>query len=252
MRGMNRRRLRYIGGILRQGPTETAYAYLRARRRRRNIADEELALSPSDAPVLTGDLDASPADLDANAAVLRAYDDAERLEVRSIQWFVPSFYLVYAGGIHTVLRFADHFRREHGVESRFCVFDSDDEAMIRRVERRIGEAFPALAGARVTPRSVDPEPCDAAFATAWESAYRLVRFRGARAKFFFLQDWEPDFHPAGSVSAVMDAVARVGFPAVANTPALADAYRALGNRAVSFVPAVDTRRFRPPDGPRAD
>jgi hypothetical protein len=245
-----RRRLRYIRGVVRQGPSETAYAYLRARRRKRNVADEELDLLDSDRLALERDFDLEPADLDANAELLRAYSDMEELEVRSIQWFVPSFYLVYAGGIHTILRFADHAARRHGAESRFCVFDSDDPAMARRVAQRIVEAFPALAGSRVTPASAELGACDVAFATAWESIYRLARFRAARAKLVFVQDWEPDFHPAGSMSALMDQAAALGFAGIVNTPALADAWRARGNPAVSFVPAVDTERYHPPAGGR--
>jgi glycosyltransferase involved in cell wall biosynthesis len=250
MRRKLRRRLRYIRGIVRQGPTETAYAYLRARRRKRNMPDEELDLLDSDRLALERGFDLESVDLEANAASLKAYAEMDDLDVRSIQWFVPSFYLVYAGGIHTILRFADYAARRHGAESRFCVFDSNDRAMTRRVAQRIAEAFPALAGARVTPSSEEPGPCDVAFATAWESIYRLTRFQAARAKLVFVQDWEPDFHPAGSMSALMDEAAALGFPGIVNTPALADAWRAKGNPALSFVPAVDTSRYYPPAGPR--
>jgi glycosyltransferase involved in cell wall biosynthesis len=250
MRAQTRRRLRYIWRTVRKGPTEAGYAYFRARRRRRNLADEELDLLPSDGQVLTGDFDVEHSDLEANAELLRSYDERETLVVRTIQWFVPAFYLVYQGGIHTVLRFADHFLREHGVESRLSLFDSDDRAVVAGVERRIASAFPALSGARVTPASARLGPCDAAIATAWESAYPLLRFRDTRAKFFFVQDWDPDFHPAGSLAALMEEAARFGFPGIVNTPALADAYRSLGNPAVSFVPAVDTARYRPSERQR--
>jgi O-antigen biosynthesis protein len=238
--------VRYVREIVRQGPTETAYAYLRARRRRRNVADGELDLDPSDRLALERDLDVGRADLEANEATLRAYEQMGELDVRSIHWFVPSFYLVYAGGIHTVLRFADHAARRHGARSSFTVFDSDDPAMVRRVGRRIGVAFPALAGAPVQPASEEPAPCDVAFATAWESIYRLARFRGARAKLVFVQDWEADFYAAGSASALLREAAALGFPGIVNTSALADAWRSAGNPAVSFVPAVDTDRYHPP------
>jgi glycosyltransferase involved in cell wall biosynthesis len=252
VRRLTRKRLRFMSDIAGRGPTEAAYAWLRARRRRRNIADDELQLLESDRLALAGDFDLTPGELEANAAVLRAYAAMDALEVRSIHWFVPSFHLVHAGGIHTVLRFADHAARRHGARSRFTVFDSDDPAMVRRVESRIGAAFPALAGAPVLPASAEPPGCDAAFATAWESIYRLARFRGARAKLVFVQDWEAGFHAAGSMSALLAEAAALGFPGVANTPALADAWRAAGNPAVSFLPAVDTERFHPATGARPD
>jgi glycosyltransferase involved in cell wall biosynthesis len=238
--------------IARRGPTEAAYAYLRARRRRRNVADDEPQLLESDRLALRGGFDLDPAEVEANAAVLRDYERLDELEVRELHWFVPSFNLVHAGGIHTILRFADYAARRHGARSRFTVFDSDDPAMLRRVERRIAEAFPALAGAQVLPASAEPPRCDVAFATAWESIFALARFRGARAKLAFVQDWEADFHPAGSMSALMSEAAGLGFPGIVNTPALADAWRAAGNPAVSFLPAVDSERFHPAPGGRAD
>ena len=72
-------------------------------------------------------------------------------------------------------------------------------------------------------------------------------FAGASAKFLFVQDWEPDFYPAGSASAMLTEAARLGIPGIVNTPTLADTYRAHGSPAVSFVPAVDTELFCPWD-----
>ena len=250
MTRLNRKRLRYVAGILRQGPTEAGYAYFRARRRRRNVADED-ALSESDRLVLSGEVDVEPPDLEANARLLEAYDELDELQIRSILWLLPWFHLVYGGGIYTVLRFADHFAREHGVVNRFHVYDRTTSAAARDVGRKIGAAFPALAGSELTVAGSEPPPADAAIATAWTSVYPLVRFRRTRAKFFFIQDFEPDFYPAGSASALLGEAARLGLPGIVNTPGLAEAYRALGNRAVAFAPTVDTDRYRPPEQPRA-
>jgi len=242
---LDRKRLRYIRAILRRGPTEAGYAYFRARRRRRNAGDDEPRLLPSDRLVLSAGFAVSAEEVEANARTLSEQAEAGEIDIRTIQWYVPGFHLVWGGGVHTLLRFADHVARNHGVENRFCVFDSDDPAVVERVRAAMAEAFPALAGSEVAPRAAQPRACDAAIATAWESAWRLVRFRGAKAKFMFVQDWEPDFYPAGSASAMLTEAARLGIPGIVNTPALADAYRAHGSPAVSFVPAVDTRRFRP-------
>jgi O-antigen biosynthesis protein len=243
--GVDRRRARHVWSLVRQGPTETAYAYLRARRRRRNLADDELELSESDRLVLSGDYDVDAQALSASREVVEGWDRAGGVPIASIQWFLPWFHQVYGGGIYTVLRFADHFARVHDVESRFCVYDRDGEPAARGVQARIAEAFPSLAQARVTPRGVELPDSDAAIATAWTSAFPLVRHGRTRAKFFFVQDLEPRFYPAGAACAVLEQAARFGLPGIVNTPGLADAYRAYGNRAVSFVPAVDTHRFGP-------
>jgi O-antigen biosynthesis protein len=252
MNPARRRRLRYIRGIVRQGPTETAYAWLRARRRRRNVADEELALLPSDRAVIEGDFDLDPQELRAHSEALAEQERLAGLEVRRVHWLVPAFQLAYQGGIHTILRFADGFKRLHGAESSFTLFDSDDRAAVDGARRRIGEAFPALAGARVLARSEELPACDVAIASAWESAYRLARMRAARSRYLFVQDWEPDFHPAGSLRAVVEQAGRLGFPGIVNTPALAGAYRDLGNAAVAFTPAIDRGRYRPPAESRPD
>ena len=47
-------RRQYVWHIVKQGPTEIGYAYFRARRRRRNIADDEPLLTESDQLGLSG------------------------------------------------------------------------------------------------------------------------------------------------------------------------------------------------------
>jgi glycosyltransferase involved in cell wall biosynthesis len=256
-----RERLEYMWSTLRQGPTELGYTYFRARRRRKNMADRDLWLDETDRIPIEepGRFDLTDADLAANAGVLDAYAGADAFDVRSIQWFIPWVPTVFLGGVYTILRFAAHFRREHGVESRFCIYNVP-EATARRMTRDLRSTFPELGDAEVTYR--DPpdrgEPfshlrdCDAAIATLWTSAYPVLRFRRARAKFFFVQDFEPLFYPAGSASALAEETYRFGLPGIVNTPGLAEAYRSYGNDAVSFVPAVDLEFYRPPAAPRPE
>jgi glycosyltransferase involved in cell wall biosynthesis len=246
----DRRRVRYVWQIARRGPTEVGYAYFRARRRRRNLADAELELTDSDRLVLEGDYDVDAADLAATSDVVSGWERRGRLEVRSIQWFLPWFHLVWGGGVHTVLRFADRFARAHDVANRFCVYNRGDERSARGVAALIAEAFPALGDAPVVAGAAELGESDAAIATAWTSAFPLVRHQRTRAKFFFVQDHEPTFYPAGAAAAVLEQAARFGLPGIVNTAGLADLYRSYGNPSVSFVPAVDTRRYRPAEGPR--
>ena len=58
----------YIWHIVSRGPTEIGYAYFRARRRRRNIADDEPLLSESDQLALSGAFDADERPLEATAS----------------------------------------------------------------------------------------------------------------------------------------------------------------------------------------
>src|SRR5437867_3594856 len=97
----DRERLRYIRAIIRKGPTETGYAYFRARRRRRNIPDDDLQLSEADLLAVSGAYDFDERQLAAHEAVLQSYDALERVPIRSVQWFLPYFGHAYFGGVHT-------------------------------------------------------------------------------------------------------------------------------------------------------
>ncbi|MDQ6750191.1 MAG: hypothetical protein M3Z33_05495 [Actinomycetota bacterium] len=248
MSRISRRRARYVAGILRAGPLEASYAFLRARRRNRNIADED-GLDPLDRRVAAGQLDATVEDLAANATTIIAWEAADVHEIRSVQWLIPWFANPHGGGVATVLRFADHFARAHAVENRFCVFDRTGEDDARDIASKLARAHSSLADASVMPAGAGTAPCDAALATAWPSAYPLLALRNARAKFFFVQDFEPAFYPAGAGSAALEQAARLGFPGIVNTPGLAEVYRASGSPAIAFTPAVDAQRFHPPPHP---
>jgi glycosyltransferase involved in cell wall biosynthesis len=170
------------------------------------------------------------------------------LPIRSVGWFVPDFYHPFYGGVHTILRFADHLQRQTGVRNHFFVAGTYPA---RRIASLIAQAFPALSEAPVTrvPGYADipalPDT-DASVATLWSTAYFLLKYNQTRRKFYFLQDYEPLFYPAGSTSAQVEATYHFGFYGLANTPSVKQAYEEHhGGRAESFVPCVDTDVFRP-------
>ena len=254
MARVDRTRLRYWWTITKSGPTEFGYHYFRRRRRRKNKGDGDL-LTEGDVLALSGLFDVLPGELERNAEIVRAYHELDELDVRTIQWFVPVFRHAYFAGVYTILRFADYLARVHGVESRFCMYDAPKQGDEKLIARRIADAFPALAGSEVTmSRNDNPDgdpfghigPCDVAIATFWTSAYPVMRFDRCRAKFYFVQDFEPAFYPAGSGWALAEETWHFDLPGIVNTPGLADVYRSYGNPAVSFVPRVDTGRYHPP------
>ena len=65
---------------MKKGPTEVGYAYFRARRRRRNIADDEPLVTESDALALSGVFDADKAMIAANAELINRYRRSESFE----------------------------------------------------------------------------------------------------------------------------------------------------------------------------
>lgn len=195
---------------------------------------------------------------DIASSVAACRENANRPAVGRVAWFVPAFDSPHGGGVMTILRTAEHLRVSRGVRQVFVVIGAVDEATIRS---RIGEAFPDLA------RDCDmmmldridevPElgPLDTAVATLWMTSLPVLFLRDVRRKVYLIQDWEPEFYPAGSTSELARASYRFGYHAICNTEPLADAYRSLGGTAEHFTPAVDPAIFhagrpaRPPGDP---
>src|SRR5207244_10017330 len=133
----------------------------------------------------------------------------------------------FYGGVHTILRFADYFRSAHLVRNTFVMVARDP---METVKAAIGRAFPELAADSVVTKvttmsqAATLQPCDAAAATLWKTAYPLLAFNRTRRKFYFLQDYEAAFYPAGSTSALAEASYQLGFFGICNTMALRDKY----------------------------
>jgi glycosyltransferase involved in cell wall biosynthesis len=251
-RRFDRARLRHIWRTAKRGPTEIGYAYFRARRRRRNLADDEPLLSESDVLALSGAFDATDAALAENRRLIDSYLGLDSFEPKTVVWFLPFFHHVYFGGTHTLLRFAEHFARVHGVKTHFHCYDVGPKP-VAKMSSKVSDAFPALADATFTSAAValdDLPECDVAIATLWTSAYPVLHMRQTRAKFYFVQDNEPQFYAAGAASGLAEETYRFGLPGIVNTPGLADVYASYGNPAIAFIPAVDLERYRPAPQPR--
>lgn len=170
------------------------------------------------------------------------------IDIRRVTWFIPDFFNPYYGGIYTILRFADYLKNVHEIEQEFALVGSLPE---NRIGDLIGEAFPALKESGVTKLSdVDDfsglNQTDAAVATLWNTAYSVLRFNQTRRKFYFIQDLESLFYPAGTIQAQVEATYRFGFYGLANTPTLKKIYETeFQGKAESFTPCVDTRVFYP-------
>jgi O-antigen biosynthesis protein len=199
-----------------------------------------------EAAALAPHLDFSSADIKASEELQRTCPDP--LAIRSVTWFIPDFSHPYYGGIHTILRCADYLKTQKGVVSQFALIGSSDE---RKILALITRAFPSLAESEV--RRVERygelerlAATDAGVATLFSTAYFLLRFSQTRRKFYFVQDYEPLFYPAGSIYALIEATYRFGFYGIANTPSLKTMYETYGGAAQFFVPCVDTHLFHPP------
>jgi O-antigen biosynthesis protein len=204
-----------------------------------------------EAMILASNLDFSISDLEASQKALQSFRDHST--VQSITWFLPDFHNPFYGGIYTILRFAAHLEATKGVCNQFVIVGSMSEKQIARL---IAQAFPNLSGTFVrriqTYEQLGQVPgTDAAIATLWNTAYFLLRFNSTKRKFYFLQDYEPIFYPAGSTYAQVEATYQFGFYGIANTPSIKKIYEEqYGGAAECFVPAVDTQVFHPAERPK--
>lgn len=170
------------------------------------------------------------------------------IDIRSINWFLPPFRHVYYGGIYTILRFAAWLSESKGVRNHFIITGDCPNSQIASA---IKSAFPVLRDAEVSglpsyDRLSQLSSSDAAIATLWSTAYFVLKFNETKRKFYFIQDWERLFYPAGSSSGLVEATYRFGFYGIANTASLKELYeKEFGNVTEFFTPCVDTHIFYP-------
>jgi O-antigen biosynthesis protein len=204
----------------------------------------------SEAFVLASWLDCTPQDLERNLALMAT--NSGSIPIRTINWYLPHFEHAYYGGVYTILRFAAHFSAVYGVQSHFVILGPDTSTTASVYVERISNAFPALQNATAHLIQSDADIpgvpyADACVATFWSTAYYVLKNNHTRRKFYFLQDFEPMFYPAGSTSAQVEATYRFGFYALTNTITLAQHYRQdYGGHATHFTPNIDTQLFHPP------
>lgn len=166
-------------------------------------------------------------------------------------WLMPPIENPAYGGAMTIIRFADFMSRTRGTNQRFLFLGDTD---ILRTRSRFAELFPGLSHSEyfaiTAPEHVPP--ADYAFATLWTTAYTLLKVRNAGLKFYFVQDYEPLFYPAGSTQAMAALTYDMGFYAVTNTEPLRRIHETdHSGRAVHFVPQIDTSVFHPAGRSRA-
>ena len=146
--------------------------------------------------------------------------------VSTINWYIPSFTNAFYGGVMTILRTADYLLNQEGIQQRFLICgDSGVDA----IHDQITKAFPNLRTAEViilnSAQAIQNIPAsDFSIATLWTTAYVLLKVENTGLKFYFIQDFEPLFYPAGSTYAQAEATYRFGFYGIANTITLKKIY----------------------------
>src|SRR3954452_2367307 len=114
---------------------------------------------------------------------------------------------VGSGGHTTLFRIIRHLESS-GYRNRVYFYD------VYRGDHRYYEAivrdYYGFAGpvARVTDGMADAH---AVIATGWPTAFPVFNSRCAGKRFYFIQDFEPQFYPAGTLSCLAESTYRMGF-----------------------------------------
>jgi GT2 family glycosyltransferase len=198
-----------------------------------------------DATRLVESYDFSTRDLQINMNLQRK--SSRKLDIQSINWFIPDFENPFYAGIYTILRFANFFLKKN-IQNRFIVTQN---MPAKNISILISKAFPNLINCpivslRPTDIFENIEESDVSIATLWTTCYPLLKFNKTKRKFYFIQDYEPLFYPAGSTFAQVEETYRFGFYGIANTISLKKIYKKkYGGIAEYFTPCVDTIFFYP-------
>jgi GT2 family glycosyltransferase/glycosyltransferase involved in cell wall biosynthesis len=168
----------------------------------------------------------------------------------SATWFIPPVEHALKGGVRTIFMAAQNFSEHWGTHNHFVVLERTDIARSYAVlEKSLGQFFPNLRfeiSSHVLGQDVGQiPPADIGICTLWTTAYQLARYNQTKRKFYFVQDFEPAFYPAGDVYGAIEATYRFGYTCIANTKGVEEKYRAYSDDSTHFTPAVDHTIYYP-------
>lgn len=190
----------------------------------------------------------SSAELDMNAAFVRQMRSRAIGAVRTAVWMLPAPRNILAGGIRTLLMVAEDWSRTMGTLNHLVLYQTKakhNEVSVADIERHFPDLKFSLIHHELGGDPAALPMADVALCSSWPTAYLLARYNKCRAKFYFMQDYETLFYPAGSISSLIDQTYDFGFYCIANTESLAKRYRQFSDAVMHFLPGVDREVFRP-------
>ncbi|GAB3307773.1 rhamnosyltransferase WsaF family glycosyltransferase [Luteimonas notoginsengisoli] len=194
--------------------------------------------------------DVTAADLERNRRAI-AEGRIHPKQAHVAVWFIPPVSHALKGGVRTVFMFAEQFSRTYDTLNHFVVYSHNGVNLdAAPLGASLAENFPALrflvrVHRRGKDRMEDIPASNFAFCTLWTTAYLMAKYHQTSAKYYLVQDYEPNFYAAGTVFGAIEHTYRLGYSCIANTPGVGDACRRYTQDVVHFLPGVDTGTFRP-------
>lgn len=118
-----------------------------------------------------------------------------------------------SGGHLNIFRFMK-FLEEAGHECRIYMYAQGVGGPVGAVKAIMGDSYPALKAIDTMQWLGDDgsmEEADGIFATSWETAYASFSSPAKAQRFYFVQDFEPYFYPAGSFYSLAENTYKMGF-----------------------------------------
>lgn len=191
--------------------------------------------------------DLSPEQLLANQKIIKSFQKRPHLEPNRVLWFIPAFNHILRGGIRTIFATAEQFSKTWGTQNYIVIFGKKPNMKI--IKGMIKSHFKELIFEGILLKDgTDPNSLpesDAAICTLWTSAFLLVKYNLCKAKYYFVQDFEPSFYAAGATFGLVQQTYEFGFIGIANTKGVAEKYRTFNPQVDYFTPGVDHKVFFP-------
>lgn len=165
---------------------------------------------------------------------------------KKIIWFVPNCSNVFGGGHYTLFRFANYFANHGDTTNIIFIYNyvSGVDRPIVKLENDLKKALPDCK-LIVETNFYELPQCEAAIATTWQSAYFVKKFSKSKEKFYFMQDYESLFYPAGTLSLQANYTYSFGFHGITGGTWLKERYESHGGKAINYVFSTDRNIFYP-------
>ena len=116
-----------------------------------------------------------------------------------------------SGGHLNIFRFIKYLE-ESGHQCRIYLYSINDKSPISAIRATMGDSYPKLnASMEWLPEDGRMKPAEGVFATSWETAYPIYNSKLNARRFYFVQDFEPYFYPAGSMYTLAENTYKMGF-----------------------------------------
>lgn len=169
----------------------------------------------------------------------------------TINWIIPDF-SIGSGGHMTIFRMIQ-FLEKQGHTNRIYIFDGITGVSFRsgrEASNIINQHFLEIE-ASVHIGTDHMLESDVIFATSWHTAYPTYAAQNTKQKFYFVQDFEPDFYAVGAERVFAEQTYSMGFKCVTAGPWLSQKMREEYNApARHFWLAYDRKFYAPTSNKR--